>query len=221
MLFIVELHRVYIITVPYDTAMEAGMDKRTQKTKTCILQALIKLLESKELDDITITELSEAAGINRKTFYAHYGSIYDVVEESGNEVAESLILLCREMSNDYSILNPDILFGCLNLLSRGDPEQFGAIFSNSRNNVIIHRFTDILSRHIKKALETSNSLANINPMLIPYIAAFISGGLINTYTEWGKNYPETKLDEVTQLTSTLIISGLQSQLNHGFSDGSH
>lgn len=79
------------------------MDKRTQKTKNCILQALFKLLEKKSLDDITITELAETANINRKTFYAHYNSVQDVIEETGNEIADNLLTLCKEMSNDYSI----------------------------------------------------------------------------------------------------------------------
>lgn len=197
------------------------MDIRTQKTKACILQAMIKLLEKKALDDITITEIAETANINRKTFYAHYNSIQDVIEETGNEIADNLLTLCKEMSNDYSILNPDILFRCLNILANGNPEQFGAIFGNTRNTVILHQFTDILCQHIQRSLEDTSTIKLNNEAYVPFVAAFIAGGLMNTYREWGKKNPEVNLDEVTQLTSRLIISGIQSELNHSLLDSSH
>ena len=197
------------------------MDKRSQKTKNCILQALFKLLEKKSLDDITITELAETANINRKTFYAHYNSVQDVIEETGNEIADNLLTLCKEMSNDYSILNPDILFRCLNILANGNPEQFGAIFGNTRNNVILHQFTDILCRHIQSSIENTSTIELNNEAYVPFVAAFIAGGLMNTYCEWGQKNPEVNLDEVTQLTSRLILSGIQSELNHSLPDSSH
>ena len=60
-----------------------------------------------------------------------------------------------------------------------------------------------------------------NEAYVPFVAAFIAGGLMNTYCEWGQKNPEVNLDEVTQLTSRLILSGIQSELNHSLPDSSH
>ena len=57
------------------------MDKRIIKTKKVIYSSLNKILLKKEIGDISITELCESAQISRKTFYLHYSSIYDVIEE--------------------------------------------------------------------------------------------------------------------------------------------
>lgn len=197
------------------------MDKRSQKTKNSILQAVTKLLEKKSLEDITVTEVSAAADINRKTFYAHYSSVQDVIEETANEVAENLLLLCKEMSNDYSILNPDILFHCLNTLNNGSPEQFGAIFANPKNRIIINRFTDILKNHIKLCLEESSMIQPKNEAYVPFIAAFVAGGLMNLYCELGKKHPDIEIDAVTQLASKLILSGIESELNHSSFNSGH
>ncbi len=44
--------------------------------------ALIELLEKKDLEFITITEITKKAGVNRSTFYLHYDNIYELLEET-------------------------------------------------------------------------------------------------------------------------------------------
>lgn len=45
-------------------------------------QALLSLLEKKELEFITITEITQKAGVNRSTFYLHYDCIDELLEET-------------------------------------------------------------------------------------------------------------------------------------------
>ena len=43
--------------------------------------ALKKLLKQKKLEDITVSELAEEAGISRTTFYRNYHSLNDIIED--------------------------------------------------------------------------------------------------------------------------------------------
>ena len=45
-------------------------------------QALIALLEEKDLEYITVKEICRQAGVNRSTFYLHYETIADLVKET-------------------------------------------------------------------------------------------------------------------------------------------
>ena len=45
-------------------------------------EALIELLEEKDLEYITVKEICQRAGVNRSTFYLHYETIADLVEET-------------------------------------------------------------------------------------------------------------------------------------------
>lgn len=47
-------------------------DPRVRKTRLAIRRALVELMQKKDYDAITVTDISESAQINRKTFYAHY-----------------------------------------------------------------------------------------------------------------------------------------------------
>ena len=45
-------------------------------------EALIELLEHKDLEYITVKELCQQAGVNRSTFYLHYDTISDLLNET-------------------------------------------------------------------------------------------------------------------------------------------
>ena len=49
--------------------------------KECMLLALKRLLHEKSIEDITISELVEMAGISRTTFYRNYHSITDILAD--------------------------------------------------------------------------------------------------------------------------------------------
>lgn len=57
------------------------MNKRGQKTKEIIKINFLKLIENREPDQITVSELCKFTGIHRKTFYSHYKNISDILDE--------------------------------------------------------------------------------------------------------------------------------------------
>lgn len=57
-------------------------DLRIRKTKRALYQALEDLLKKKSLNQITVTELSALAEINKGTFYLHYGDIYELYQDA-------------------------------------------------------------------------------------------------------------------------------------------
>lgn len=61
--------------------MEKRENQRVKLTKRLIREALIEQLKSKSVERISVRELCVQAGINRSTFYAHYGSQTDVLSD--------------------------------------------------------------------------------------------------------------------------------------------
>ena len=56
-------------------------NQRVRITKMLLKDALTKLLYEKKIEKVTVSELCEAAGVNRSTFYKHYGSQFDVLDD--------------------------------------------------------------------------------------------------------------------------------------------
>lgn len=65
--------------------------------KKCITNALITLLDDKDIDRITAVDLARAANISRATLYRYYGSVEDVIDELESEQLEGM----RDVSRYY------------------------------------------------------------------------------------------------------------------------
>ena len=55
-------------------------NQRIALTKKLLQEGLLRLLEVKTLDKISVTELCRESGINRATFYNHYNSPQDLLD---------------------------------------------------------------------------------------------------------------------------------------------
>ena len=58
-----------------------NLDNRVRYTKMILQQALLKILQRKHIDKVTIKELCEEAKVNRGTFYLHYATPNDLLME--------------------------------------------------------------------------------------------------------------------------------------------
>lgn len=56
-------------------------NSREQASRNAIQKALIELLNVYTIDKITVSNLAIHANVNRSTFYAHYDSVYSVLDE--------------------------------------------------------------------------------------------------------------------------------------------
>jgi len=53
----------------------------SENTREYLLGALARLIEKKDFDAISVSELTRVAGISRMTFYRHYGNVADVLSQ--------------------------------------------------------------------------------------------------------------------------------------------
>jgi AcrR family transcriptional regulator len=58
------------------------LDPRIRRTRQLLHDALLGLLEKKEFDKISVQDITDAATLNRATFYAHYTDKFALLEES-------------------------------------------------------------------------------------------------------------------------------------------
>lgn len=80
------------------------MNKNESKYfNTAILfdEALIYLLEDKDIEYITIKEICNKAGVNRSTFYLHYENIDDLVEETMNYINKKFMNYFNENTKEF------------------------------------------------------------------------------------------------------------------------
>lgn len=66
------------------------LDHRVLVTRLLFRQALTELLQQKPLQNITVKELCQKAGVNRGTFYSHYTDLTALMEQIQSSVFQEL-----------------------------------------------------------------------------------------------------------------------------------
>ena len=80
------------------------MDRRQQKTKNAIHQAMTTLLKKKKFEALTVQDIIDEANIGRSTFYSHFETKEELLEEICREMFAHVFSkdLAPEKSHDFS-----------------------------------------------------------------------------------------------------------------------
>lgn len=176
------------------------IDRRIQKTKEGIHRAFIQLIQSKEYQSITITELAALANIDRKTFYLHYGSIDDVLKEFETEAADQVRILLKtthplEIHEFFQGLTK-IMTDNISLYRHISTERSYAFFQD--------QCKDILKNSMKESFFIKSDMTKET---FDIYSEFISSGVIGIYTNWLRTNSKMSLDELTSIAVDAVTNG--------------
>ncbi len=151
--------------------MNTKNNKRRQETKQNIENVFLNLLQTKDLGQISVSDICKKADINRSTFYANYSDIYDLADKLKDKLDAQVAKLyseeheARTNSNDYlklfrHIYDNQILYSTYFKLGYDgnykvtvyDSEQASAYFNNRFIDYHIEFFMRGLNAIIKKWL---------------------------------------------------------------------
>jgi len=79
-------------------------DRRIQKTKKSLKDALTGLLSRSPFEVITVTELCKEANVSRITFYTYYGDKYELVDDFFHDI---LLIATDKLNKLQQSSNPD------------------------------------------------------------------------------------------------------------------
>lgn len=151
------------------------MDRRTKKTRQAIVNSYLLLIQKKEIDRISITEITDLADIGRGTFYTHYKDIYDLEESIiNNFITElsSIIVTSYKEEKDIDIYVQSIS-KIIEFLDQ--KRQFCQIMLNSSSS---RYFPQELNKQISDLiinLETQNKLPTVDLIeLLIYVSGWIT-----------------------------------------------
>lgn len=181
------------------------MDKRIMKTKRAIHAAMTKLLADKPIDEITVTELSEAAEINRKTFYNYYSSVYMVAEEMEDEIVARFDETLRRIDFDTLLKDPQTTFNTLARLITSDLDFYGNILTN-RNQVLF--LQKIITSLKERVMTLYASQTSADEELLEYVLEYTVAGMVSVYQRWFISGMKTDIETLSRQISTLAVHGI-------------
>ena len=178
-------------------------------------QALLLLLEKKDLEFITIKEICQKAGVNRSTFYLHYENIADLFEET-------VEMLNKEFYNSFALKDAS------NIIQQGKAEDgvfikeeflvpyLEFVKKNKRVLQIIHKKPKLFNND---GVYKSMSLQIFYPILskfnvqkeeIPYRLEYFTRGVVGIVNKWLELNCEMPIEKVVKLIIDCVGFGIKN-----------
>ena len=198
--------------------LKSPNDRRAIRTRKMIRNALSELIEEKGYNNISITDLTARADINRGTFYLHYTDKYDLLDQVENEVIQELY---EEVKNaGYTgIPNMDSI-NDLDSIDNAMPfmiKIFGYLKENSKFVKAIlgpkgdPKFHVKLKGLIKTNLfeEKSVKAFKKEALLIPeeYFISYVLSAHLGVIQQWLNSGMDRSPEEMTLILSKMFLLG--------------
>lgn len=181
-------------------------DLRVVKTRRVIRTALFKLMSEKELSKITVSELCVCAEINRKTFYRHYRTIPDVIEELEGEILDEFAEIMR--TSGGSVLDVGAVIRDISLVVMRRREFFVSIMKHNSDLFGSGRIKEALRRTLMAALKKVGTITDERTLRAA--SEFTVSGVLSLYAAWFDGGCEGDLDFLTEVSVKMVTRGLMA-----------
>ena len=181
------------------------MDRRVKYTKKIIKDYFLELLNEKDINKITVSELCTKADINRATFYRYYIDIYDLLDKIQNDFVNELVKLSSE--KDYTVFSfsKEMLQVFLN-----NKDLLKIIFKTKNHIFFLSEFLDLVYDMCKNSW--TKQITDLDERKIEYAATFIFNGAIGIINNWIQNDFNEPVEFVAKIIEELSYNGIKSYL---------
>lgn len=179
-------------------------DRRVKRTKKLLRDSLFTLLQQKSINEITVTELTDIADINRATFYFYYTDLLDMLAQIQNEAYEMFEDVLNGTEN--SVNSPEAFAKYIEnilLFCKSNPTIAKFVITREyNNNKVLTRIKKLLAKNVPVAKE---NYAQDDPRR--FILNFALNALTGTVVDWMDDGMIIPPDVMADFISNMYISG--------------
>lgn len=183
-------------------------DRRVRKTRSLLRQALVRLMNEKSIQEITVTQLCEACDINRGTFYLHYTDVYDLLSRIEEE-------MLTDFENVLGKLVPEEIVGqqspspamCrLFEFLADNADMCKVLLCNNGDMAFVEKVKGIVEARIMNKWSTQFECAGYADK--EYVFAFIVSGCMGMLQYWLENDMPLSPLEMAGMMESILVRGL-------------
>lgn len=172
------------------------MDLRIKKTHKLLMEALIKLLEEKPINEIKLNEICNLAMVHKTTFYNHFKDKYDLLKYTIINIQKEMLYQMPKTENILEYYTELAKLYMQNIKSNKNLYQ--QVLINDTDNLCTNIFIEMFIKDVEK---------NINDSPIPtnYLANFYVYGVFAIINEWFKKGMKESENEIISYLKKVII----------------
>lgn len=186
-----------------EVIVEKKVNQRIALTKRLLKESLIRLMAKKGLNKISISELCKDAGINRATFYHHYNTPYDLLDEMGDEMVAAIHRRMEEQLGQQDTLSKRAEIICA-YLSENKPLAKLLVQYHSPDSAFAVKLIKIPNYWESTCKSLSADYGESGKNLL---VTFIVHGVYSMVRQWLLEDIDKSPQEMGQLVSSIYIRG--------------
>lgn len=186
--------------------VQPKMDHRVRVTHTLLKEALYRLVETEAIQDITVKELCYEANINRTTFYAHFQSVKELIENLESEVWVELLVLLKRSEKDISYFNNQIFHDVYQLAQKYH-QLFLLLLNKNADPHFVEKVYNLGRNVFKSSFKRSKTLKDESKMEYYYIS--VLNAFIGILRLWLNNQMKESPEEMAEITKSIINRGIR------------
>lgn len=181
-------------------------DLRVVKSRRAIRNTLFGLMSKKPLSKITVSEICARAEINRKTFYRHYRTIGDVIEELEDEILNEFSAIMR--TGNKSVLDVGAAIRDISAMVERRRDFFAGLMKLNSDLFSNGKIKAMLCRMISVSLKNVGALDDETTLRAA--AEFTVSGVLSLYAAWFDNGCRDDLAFLTEASVKMTTKGLSA-----------
>lgn len=196
--------------------MKEKVNPLTVQSKNWLADALLKLMQNKNFNDISIKEIAEKAQLDRRTFYRHFSTKEELLAYYIDNLSKEYfsVLFSNQNISIYNITKMYFEFWTrhIHFLTAINNNNLQVLLLNSYNQYMPELYKKINSkRYLNVGQVNYNAAAerfSMEPMSYKYGLNFKIGGFWNILFEWIKDENRTAPDEMARIISDFMENGM-------------
>jgi len=194
------------------------IDRRVERTRKALREALLSLIEEKGYDTVTVEEVTQRANVGRATFYLHYRDKEDVLLEQLHELARDRVQLLSEVPLvDWDITcnppYPPLIKVFQHAAENAD--LYRVILWGEGAASITKRLRSIIISALNLLIQDNEEPGSVSlsaQIPVDFLATYIAGALIGSIAWWLEQPDPPDPHAMTQLFQRMFIPGAAQML---------
>lgn len=177
------------------------------RSEKAIIRAYVTLMQKKNTDKITVTDIVNEADLNRSTFYAHFKSADSVREKIHSDIINELLGMTKKSDYKNSLQDPyRAMKHVLDFINK-DEEMYKMLLNTSGADTFLHKLRDIVINQYMS-----------DEIILPYInnreefemnLRLFIGGFVYVIKDWATGTINIPLERCTVIMSESIKNCVQ------------
>ena len=186
-------------------ATEKKEDRRVRRTKKLLTQALTQLLQEKQINEITVKELTDLADMNRGTFYLYYKDMFDMLEKIEDGMFEALdAIVSLHEHDDVSQQTKPILLDLFRFI-QDNQDMCRVLLSPHGDMNFLHRLNEVVREKCLKAWP--NIRKEKGEADFDYHYSFVVFGCAGIIRAWVNRNCSESAEKMAEMAYGMILRG--------------